>query len=435
MEEVLKAVLKDIRVGVEDKKFIKHLSEKVIDSIEQRIKKKGIKAEAFIGGSLAKDTLVKNKIFDVDIFLRFNPKYSEEEIKKLFRKIFFLFKIKGERIKLKKLHGSRDYNRIVFKNHPSVEIEIIPVLAVKKPEEARNVTDLSYFHVNYIKSKLSRHKKLADDIVLAKAFCHANKCYGAESYIKGFSGYALELLVIHYKGFKNFLAELSKENNSEKIIIDLDKKYKDHSDILAKMNKSRLESPVILIDPTYRERNAVSALSHETFEQFKRSAHRFLEKPSSEFFIEKKMDITSLRKRAHENDGIFLKLELTTNKQAGDIAGTKLLKVYNLVNRNIVHYFDFIGRGFEYHESINKAYIYYALKRKKERIVRGPSLEFKQAVENFKKVHPVWYIRENKIYSSKPTDINEKHFLDDFKRIHGKALREMGVTGVRIVGD
>jgi len=431
MKEVLKEVLDVVKPKPEEKKLIKDLSEKVIDEINSRLRRKGIEAHVFIGGSLAKDTIVKNKIFDADIFLRFNKKYSEEDIRKLFKRIFFLFRIKGERIKLKKLHGSRDYVRVLFKNHSEFEVEVIPVSEINNPNDARNVTDLSYFHVKYIRSKLSKRKKLADDIVLAKAFCYANKCYGAESYIKGFSGYALELLIIHFKGFENFLKELG--NQQDRLIIDQEKKYKSTSEILEKMNKSRLDSPIVLVDPTFKERNASVSLSYSTFDIFKIKAKEFLENPSTSFFQEKKLDINYLQKKAYEHDGIFLKIELKTNKQAGDIAGTKLLKFYNLLNRDIVDYFDILGRAFEYHERINTSYIYYAVKRKKERIIEGPKLEFKEAVENFKKKRPVWHIKGNKIYSAKPTDITPKDFINEFTNIHKRTIREMGITKIKIV--
>lgn len=51
-----------------------------------------------------------------------------------------------------------------------------------------------------------------DEIKIAKAFCHATGCYGAESYIKGFSGYALELLIYHYKSFQSFVKAMTKVN-------------------------------------------------------------------------------------------------------------------------------------------------------------------------------------------------------------------------------
>ena len=132
------------------------------------------------------------------------------------------------------VHGSRDYFRL--KISPDFFIELIPVKKVKNPKESENITDLSYSHVNYIKRKV-KSKKVLDEIRIAKAFCYATKCYGAESYIKGFSGYALELLVYYYKGFMKFIKAMEKAK--EKIVIDIEKDYKN------KQGKSILPSPAL----------------------------------------------------------------------------------------------------------------------------------------------------------------------------------------------
>ena len=140
------------------------VSKKFCDELKKSIKSKKIKAEVFIGGSLAKNTIVKtddNK-YDVDIFVRFDKKYKDDEISKLLEKII------GN--KAQKVHGSRDYYQIKTDN---IILETIPVIRIKKPEEALNVTDLSYFHVNYVTEKIKKSKKLSDEIKLAKAFAHS----------------------------------------------------------------------------------------------------------------------------------------------------------------------------------------------------------------------------------------------------------------------
>jgi tRNA nucleotidyltransferase (CCA-adding enzyme) len=160
-----------------------------------------IKADVFVGGSLAKGTLVRKevydseerkssasqtfskKVYDVDIFVRFDgEKYKDDEISGILGKALSVGK------GVKKIHGSRDYYQKIVEG---IVIEIIPVLKIKKPEDAENVMDLSYFHVNYLLKKIKKKKKLVDEIILAKSFCHAHNCYGAESYIRGFSGYSL----------------------------------------------------------------------------------------------------------------------------------------------------------------------------------------------------------------------------------------------------
>ena len=43
----------------------------------------GIDAEIFVGGSFAKKTLIKKEKYDVDIFVRFDKKYTEYDISEL----------------------------------------------------------------------------------------------------------------------------------------------------------------------------------------------------------------------------------------------------------------------------------------------------------------------------------------------------------------
>jgi tRNA nucleotidyltransferase (CCA-adding enzyme) len=277
-----------------------------------------IKAEVFLGGSLAKNTLVKKDFYDIDIFVRFDRSYDNR-----------ISDILGKLLKdAKRIHGSRDYYQ---KNIGNIIIEIIPVININKPEQAVNVTDLSYFHVNYILKKIKKIKNLENEIKLAKTFAHAQNVYGAESYINGFSGYAIELLIVHYKTFLNFLKEITKTDFSKgKMIIDTEKLYKNNQELINSINPSKVFSPIILIDPTYKERNALSSLSKETLYKFQKSSRSFLKKPSKSFFIKKKIS-------KDFKDSETKIISIKTNKQSGDIAGTKSKKFYNFLTSQLIH--------------------------------------------------------------------------------------------------
>jgi len=294
---------------------IKKISKEFCNNLRNKLRKYKIKADIFIGGSLAKGTLVKtsDNLYDVDVFVRFDKKYSENKIQELLKKVL----IKG----INRVHGSRDYYQFKVNN---IIIEIIPVLKIKNPKEARNVTDLSYFHVNYILKKIKKYKKLSDEIIIAKAFTHSQNCYGAESYIKGFSGYAIELLIIYYGSFLKFIKEIASSN--KKIIIDESKSYKKKKDVLMELNEAKILSPIILVDPTFKERNALSGLSDEAFEKFKKACQDFLKNPSKDFF--KNKNILDEMKRYKD----LRIVSVRTNKQKGDIAGTKSKKFMNFFN-------------------------------------------------------------------------------------------------------
>lgn len=440
LKEVLKEELEKVKISADERKELEKVSKAVIAEVEKRVNKRKIEASVFVGGSLAKNTLLRKKNQDIDLFLRFDKKYSEEEMNNVMRKVFFFFRVPGYRMKLKKLHGSRDYIRMDFKRLgggvQSLGVEVVPTLKISKPEEARNVTDLSYFHVNYLKESIKKQKGLADEIILAKAFCHAQNVYGAESYINGLSGYALELLVVNYKSFVNFLEEISKINIHEKVVIDSEKQYKNQQDALDSLNSAKKQSPIILIDPTFMDRNATASLSRETLEKLKKGAHAFLKEPSIESFDEKKIDLEWLKEQSLKVGGKVLILEVKTNKQAGDIAGTKLLKFSKVISREIVKNFDVLGEKFEYDEK-KKARVYYVIKRKKEIIFEGPLITNKVAVEGFKKEHPVWHTigegNKKRVCASKDPRIEPKKMIREFKRDNKRLLRQMSIVKMKVV--
>ena len=255
-----------------EKKIIREVDE-FIKKINKEIKLKKIKAVAVKGGSIAKGTFLKDD-HDVDIFVKFN---EDKDISKLLGKI--LKKFKPELV-----HGSRDYYQIKNK----LVYEIVPVLNIKKIEQIKNVTDMSPLHVKWVK----KFPKYADDIRLAKQFCKAIKVYGAESYIKGFSGHVLDILIINYKGFLNLLKASQKWKKYS--VIDFYGYHKGKA--LRNLNRSKI-SPLIVIDPIQLERNAAAALSEERINIFKEAAKKFLKNQNESFFIKKKYEINENKKK------------------------------------------------------------------------------------------------------------------------------------------
>ena len=172
---------------------VRAIVDEFISKVRQRKKKLGMKVEIMLGGSVAKGTFLKEK-FDSDVFFRFSRSYQDEDLSDMLEMILQPFK-KNE---LVRIHGSRDYFQLVYKD---VDFELVPVYKISDPKQAVNVTDASPLHVNWVKSQLVEKPELRDDIILAKMFCKAQGIYGAESYIKGFSGHVLDVLVIHFGVF------------------------------------------------------------------------------------------------------------------------------------------------------------------------------------------------------------------------------------------
>ena len=411
IKKILKQELMKIKPNYEEVKTIDEKTKKIIDVIEKNIKKKKVKAQVFVGGSSAKDTLIKKKKYDIDLFVRFDSKYDEKKISDMLQKLIPKGSVKQK--------GSRDYFSIKKDN---IDFEMIPVMKIKNPKQAKNITDLSYFHVNYVKKQINKHKGLSDEIRLAKAFTYYQECYGAESYINGFSGYAIELLIIYYKSFIRFLKAMTKIK--DRLIIDMEQMYKNKNQLIQEMNKSKLSSPIILIDPTNKERNALAALSEDTFKEFQKKANQFLKNPSVRFFIieDKKQ---ALEKKYKDK---LKKIQLKTKKQAGDIGGTKLKKFYNYFIRELEEYFIVDKSDFEYDEDKNIGTIYLVVKPKKEIIFNGPPVKMKKALKNFRKQHKKIKIKNNRAYAVEKINIDLAKFLKMFKKDKRKVILEMGVS-------
>ncbi len=418
INSILDEVLKEIKPSKKEIEEINVLLKKFLQNFKKKIKSSRLDAEIFIGGSFAKKTMVKRKAYDVDIFIRFNKKYKN--ISELAEKILRGFQ-------KTKIHGSRDY--FMIKVNPKFILEVIPVAKIKNPKEAENITDLSYSHVSYIKKKLS--KKILDEIMIAKAFCHAKNCYGAESYIKGFSGYGLELLIYHHKGFLKFLKEMVKIKKEEKIIIDFEKKFKNKQEVLMNLNSSKLQSPIILIDPTYRQRNVLAALSKETLEKFQKECKRFLKNPSLKHFEEEKIDFEKRKKSAKKSEHEFISIETKTNKQKGDIAGSKLLKFNKYLNKGIEKSFHIKNKGFQYNEN-KTALQFFAVKSKKEILFKGPKEKDKKNVKAFKKKHKKTFIKSGRIYAKEKINFTLRKFLENWKKKSKKVMREMSMSELNI---
>jgi tRNA nucleotidyltransferase (CCA-adding enzyme) len=419
---ILEKVLEKIEPSKEERKEIDEALSNFKKKILPIISKLKKKPQILVGGSYAKNTLVKKDKYDIDVFLRFdkNEKDISEETKKF---------LKGFQ-NVSVVHGSRDYFRIKVKDN--LFIELVPVTKVNSPEQSENITDLSCSHVKYINTKI-KSKKILDEIKIAKAFCHANNCYGAESYINGFSGYSLELLVYHYKSFIKMIKELSKKTEG-KIIIDTEKHYKQKKNVLLDMNSSKLGSPIILVDPTYKQRNALAALSEETFERFKKACKIFLKNPSLKSFEEKKVDLKKIKNNSEKNKNEFILIETGTDKQEGDIAGSKLFKFYNHLSLEIERFFEIKNKGFNYNGEKSARY-FFVLKKKKDVLFEGPFKEDKMNSTKFIKAHRKVIVKKGKLFAKEDLKHNSKEFIKDWVSKNKNKIKDMSINYVKIMNN
>ncbi len=336
-----------------------------------------IDANAVLGGSMAKNTHLKND-YDADVFVKFNKKYKGDDISSILEKAL------KKKYLLERVKGSRDY----FHIKKEFLFEVVPVLDVESINDAENVIDMSPMHVNYFKNN---GKELEDDVRLLKYFMKANRVYGAESFINGFSGHVVDLLIIKYKSFFNTLkaAKIWKP----KVIIDLEKKLKDP---LMELDREKISGPLIIVDPVQENRNAAAALSDDCFEKFKIASNEFIKNPSKKFFERKDAKQVLIDEYKHEH--VF---ELIIEPMRGneDIVGTKILKLLKFIHTKLKENdfktefnWDF-GYPTKAYFSTNTT----TLDAKK--IVRGPPTNIKKHCDLFKNKHESVFERDNFLYA------------------------------------
>ena len=260
---MLNEIIKKLRPSKEEVKKVNEISNEIIQKIKKRLN-----VEVMLAGSIAKNTWIHNN-HDIDIFVLF-PKDEKEIDKKLIHAM--------KEYKNNVVHGSRDYLRFYYKGY---KVEIVPLYKLSSPFEAKNSVDASQFHVKYIKEHIN--KKIADQIRLLKMFMKSSGVYGAETYISGFSGYVAELLMLQFKTFRN-MVNFFDNGFSIPLLIDVENYYKDLNEVKQNLSKPKLESPLIIIDPTYKLRNAAASLSYEAFGKFIFDLRMFKRNPSKSYF-------------------------------------------------------------------------------------------------------------------------------------------------------
>jgi tRNA nucleotidyltransferase (CCA-adding enzyme) len=386
MKNTLKEVIAEITPSEQEKKQLKSK----IDEFLKRLNKNLRDAKAILGGSGEKDTYLKGS-HDADIFVKCKyAKYKDKsmELSNLLEK--HIKKIFPTSIRL---HGSRDYfqikdNKFIF--------EVVPILDIKTAQQAKNITDVSPLHSKWV----NKYPKLKDEIRLTKAFCKAQSVYGAESYIQGFSGYICEILTINYSSF----AKLVKAAASwpEKIVIDVAKYYKNKDRVLFELNKAKLFSPIILIDPVQKDRNAAAALSKEKYDKFKESCKGFIRNPSKIFFEKKEITLEDLKKTAKKNRLIVLHVTPLEGKE--DVVGSKLLKAFCFLKINLKeNEFNILDAGWSWNKAKDCKF-WYILDKKPlsgtEEKQGPPKYVGHEHIEIFRKKYKTAFLKKDRYYAT-----------------------------------
>ncbi|MGQ9759300.1 MAG: CCA tRNA nucleotidyltransferase [Candidatus Methanomethylicaceae archaeon] len=269
IDDVLREVLPRVKPTPEDRRRVERVVELIKTRIEEEAKARGISVKVEIEGSLAKDTWVASDK-DIDIFIIFPHGTARELAKEL-------------GLELAKA-GAGEGWRLGYAEHPYVEasiegytVDIVPGVEMKEGERPATAVDRTPLHTRFILSKMNDETR--DDVRLLKQFMKGVGVYGAELKVGGFSGYLCELLLLNYGSFEGVLRGAS--GWRESTVIDY-MKYYDRG-----VAEKIFDSPLVVIDPVDKRRNAAAAVSVQCYSTFIAASKHFLEEPSVEYFFPK----------------------------------------------------------------------------------------------------------------------------------------------------
>jgi tRNA nucleotidyltransferase (CCA-adding enzyme) len=429
-EDLKFKVLSEIVPDQEKCIILDQLVKKVIRKLKRISKNEGILCDFFVGGSYGKGTFLNGK-FDIDIFVRFDLSYPDSKLSEL----LFLILNKAN-FKVNKLKGSRDYYSLtkLFKK-VKVDFEFIPIYNISNISDAKNSTDISPFHIEFMKEQISKKPQIVNEIRLAKQFFKANNLYGAESYIGGFSGHSIEILVSYYGSFENFL--LNARDWKDEVVIDICNYYSSLDEIKKEIGLEKL-SNLIIIDPILKNRNASRALSSEIFYKFLFLVN-IKDKLEYDDFIIKEIDLKEEFEKtlsfAKDNNlkGICYKFNFNLNKSSEDIVGSKLKKLFQRLENFFID-FDFLIFKSKFLIDMKKKevvfiYLFENVKLPKVKVIKGPKVFMdKESIKRFIEKSENYFInkdgRISRYENRRVLDIDDIYRLDlsELEKILNKKL-------------
>ena len=428
-KQVKQEVLREIEPSKKQNQQLHQIVEECIEQLNLQAKDNALDVDFFIGGSFGKGTYLKDD-FDVDIFCRCSREYKDENLSNYVEQILEKLNINYQREK-----GSRDYFSFTYGEESIIKVELVPTRRINSLEDAYNSTDYSYLHVEFVKNHIEKNPELKEEIRLAKTLFKAQGFYGAESYIGGFSGHVVDLLIIHYGSLENLLKD-SKEWGKQ-TIIDVANHYSRKEDILSAIDTTK-HSSLLLVDSILPQRNAAKALTKEKYGKYLVwvISKQYLQKQDFHIYhITTKEFIEEYRDFARSSQIILLTYILDLgNIESRDIAGAKIKKLHEKIGKYFSSLgFDLFDFNFHINSDFSKAAFVYCISNESipsKKWLRGPPFWMSEAVNAVIDKYDEWTIKDNYLWYLAQREITQLSSVED---ISLEDCREMVHSSIEFI--
>jgi len=342
--DLIDEVLERIKPTAEENKKIGYAVDDILKKIQERIN--GIDVEPILAGSVAKGTHLKNP--DIDIFLKFSPKYERNFIEQFTLNL-------GMNVLESPVINYAEHPYINGK-HMGYDFDLVPCYRIDNSSKKITAVDRTPFHTKFVLEHLSEEGK--DQVRLLKQFFKGIGVYGAEARIQGFSGYLTELLIIKFGTLENVL------NNAAKW-----KKYTviSFNDVNEDYLYNKFKAPLIFIDPVDENRNVASALSMDNYATFIYASKEFLRERSIKFFFPE----INVVEKSIDRGTKFLHIMLPRPNVVDDVLYPQIRKFVNTIFKNLEE-FGPIGYHYYVDDSIHVIIESYMLDLPRVMVHEGP---------------------------------------------------------------
>ena len=248
-------ILDKIRPNQEEINKNIDLANKLIEFINDTCKNENIEAKAILVGSVAKGTFLSGKS-DIDIFISFPLSTSMEYLEE---KGLYLGYKANDFFNGKSIKNYASHPYLISEINGS-KIDFVPCYDIGENSHIKSAVDRTILHTKYIKKNL----KKTDEVLLLKKFMEKTKTYGSENKVGGFAGYLCELLILRYETFENTLNSAANW------------KFGTSIDLESFGTIKQFNHPLIVIDPTDKNRNVAASLMLDTYSSFINATRNYL---------------------------------------------------------------------------------------------------------------------------------------------------------------
>ncbi|WP_297417838.1 CCA tRNA nucleotidyltransferase [Thermococcus sp.] len=403
INSVIEGILQKIRPTEGERAFLNELMRELEDLSKETIEELGLNANPHFVGSLAKDTYLAGD-HDVDLFLAFPLETPLEELRERGLEL-------GKAI-AKKL----DSHEVAYAEHPyvratyrGVKVDLVPCYNVKGWKDVKTAVDRSILHTKWVNEHLNGRN---DEVRLLKRFLKGINAYGSEIYVRGFSGYLAEILIIKYGSFLEVVknADLMLKQR----VIDPEGWLRKEPESAMKTIKRETEGdkPLIVIDPVDPRRNVSANLSWERYGVFYFGSMNFLEEPSINFFFPRRSNNGDYRLELRRKGSHILTLIFNKPNLVDDLLLPQLERSARGIEK-VLERENFRVFGWDVGYARDWAFIMLELdrlEREKVTIKEGPEFFTRNGLDFYRKNERVW-IKGKRLYAEKTIEENVMNVL------------------------